>query len=173
MFKVIAAATLAALAWIVPVQAEWRIDQGTAIVSPSETNSTAELLVVSCGDPYLLEIFARGGPVKPVPAASDFEADYFYKPQKVIAVIDGTIFPMSAAGSGAAVVLFAQGTAEQDYLAPVPRSFLGALRGGTSLSIAFDIEPASAADGTPHETYARFPLEGSADALDDALAGCP
>lgn len=161
------------IAPVASAQADWRLDQGTAIVSPSETNSTAELLVVSCGDPYFVEIFARGGPVMPAAAGRASEADYFYKPNKVVAVVDGTVFPMSAAGSGAAVVLFSEGTAEQNYMAPVPDAFIGAVRGGTSLTIAFDIDAANAADGTPHETYVRFPLAGSAAALDDALGGCP
>ena len=110
----------------------------------------------------------------PVPAVPGLAADYFYKPGRVVARVDSTVFAMSAAGSGAAVVLFAEGTAADNYLASVPRAFIEALRGGTTLTLAFDIdEQTGAADGAAHETIARFPLAGSAAVLDAALAGCP
>lgn len=167
------ACALSALTPVAAARAEWMIDQGTAIVSPTETNSTLEVLVISCGDPYLVEVFSRGGPVMPVPAVPGLAAGYFYKPGRIVARIDDAAFAMSAAGSGAAMVLFAEGTAADNYLAPVPRAFVDALRGGTSLTLAFDIaEETTAADGTAHETFARFPLAGSAAVLDAVLAGC-
>ena len=155
-----------------PALAEWMLDNGVAIVAPASNNSTMELLAISCGEPYQVEVYSRGGPVKPDPADDTVETDYFYKPGKVEARVDGRVFPMAAAGSDAAVVLFSQGSAAQSYLADVDRAFIAALRSGTSLTLAFDVTPAAAADGTPHETMAEFPLTGSASALDAALAGC-
>lgn len=155
------------------VKAEWRLDHGVAIVSPVENNSNIELLVVSCGDPYFVEVYARGGPVLPDPGGEEVEADYFYMPGKVQARIDGQVFALTAAGSDAAVVLFGEGTANQSYMAPVPRALVDALRTGTMLTLAFDITgAANATDGTPHETFAQFPLAGSTAALDAALASC-
>jgi hypothetical protein len=157
-----------------PAFAEWRLDNGVAIVSPVNNNSTMELLVVSCGDPYLVEVFSRGGPVRPEIGGENLvEADYFYKSGKVQARIDGRVFSLAAASSDAAVVLFAEGSAGQNYLAPVDSSLIEALRTGTTLTLAFDVTPeTNAADGTPHETVADFPLAGSATVLDAALAPC-
>jgi len=165
--------SLSLLAAAAAAQAEWRLDQGVAIVSPTENNSTMELFAVSCGDPYFVEVYARGGPVRPEPLDETLQADYFYTPGKVQARIDGQVFAMTAAGSDAAVVLFAEGTAAGGYMAPVPKSLIAALRSGASLTLAFDITgDANAVDGTPHETFASFPLSGSAAALDAALASC-
>lgn len=165
-------AALAALVTATPVQAEWLLDNGVAIVSPTANNSTMELLAVSCGDPYALEVYSRGGPVRP-DGGAPVEADYFYKPGKVQARVDGKAFPLAAAGSDAAVVLFAQGSAAQNYMAPIAPAFIEALKAGTTLTLAFDVTPeANAADGTPFETTAEFPLAGSAAVLDAALATC-
>lgn len=157
-----------------PALAEWMLDNGVAIVSPAGNNSTMELLAISCGDPYQVEVYSRGGPVRPDPAGdASAEADYFYKPGKVQARIDGQVFAMTAAGSDAAVVLFSEGTAAQNYMADVDPAFIAALKSGTMLSLAFDVTPqANAADGTPHETVADFPLAGSSAAIDAALATC-
>lgn len=160
-----------ALAAAGPAAAEWRVDNGVAIVAPAATNGTMELLAISCGDPYQVEVYSRGGPVRPEGAAA--EADYFYKPGKVEARIDGAAFALAAAGSDAAVVLFAEGTAAQNHLAPVARAFIEALKDGTVLVLAFDATPEpNAQDDSPHETVAEFPLAGSRAALDEALAGC-
>lgn len=154
-----------------PASAEWRLDNGVAIVAPVNNNSTMELLAVLCGDPVAIEVYSRGGPVKPVTGAE--EADYFYKPGKVEARVDGRAFPMAAAGSDSAVVLFAEGAAAEGYMAPIGPNFIEALRSGRMLTLAFDVTPeANAADGTPFETVADFPLEGSAEALNTALARC-
>ena len=105
-------------------------------------------------------------------AEGEAEADYFYKPGKVQARVDGQVFALSAAASDGAVVLFAEGTPAQDHLAPIGAPFIEALKTGTTLTLAFDVTP-DAIDGNPHETVADFPLAGSAAALDAALAACP
>lgn len=165
-------ATAAALT-ATPAFAEWMLDNGVAIVSPVSNNSTMELLAVSCGDPYMVEVFSRGGPVQPDPAAEGAPADYFYQPGKVEARIDGRAFPLTAAASGAAVVLFSRGTAAQNHMAPIDTAFVDALKDGIMLTLAFDVTPdANAVDGSPYETMADFPLEGSRAVLDEALTGC-
>lgn len=175
--KQLATAGLALLAAAVtsfPAFAEWRVDGGVAIVSPTANNSTMELLAVSCGDPYQIEVYSRGGPVRPDRGdRAAIEADYFYAPGKVEARIDGRVFRLAAAGSDAAVVLFAEGTAAQNHLAPVGASLIEALKGGTLLVLAFDVTPeASTRDGTPHETVAEFPLTRARAVLEEALASC-
>jgi hypothetical protein len=157
-----------------PALAEWQVDNGVAIVSPTANNSTMELLAISCGDPYLVEVYSRGGPVRPeADSAAAAAADYFYMAGKVEARIDGKAFPLAAAGSDAAVVLFAQGRAADNHLAPIGRAFVEALKDGTSLTLAFDVTPeANAQDGTPHETTAEFPLAGSRAVLEEVLASC-
>ena len=150
--------------------AAWLLDNGVAIVSPSRNNSTMELLAVSCGDPYNLEVFSRGGPVRP--ENGNIEAEYFYLPGKVQARIDGQIFALAAAGSDGAVVLFNEGAAAQDYLAPVDAAFIEALKTGSTLTLAFDVTPETDGSG-PYETVAEFPLEGSRNALETALGACP
>lgn len=153
-----------------PSAADWRLDNGVAISEPSQTNSNMELVALMCGDPYQLEIYARGGPV--MPADQEVAADYFYKPGKVLATVDTQSFKLAAAGSDGAVVLFGEGNAAQNYLADLPRALVEALKGGTTLRIAFDVTPARNLDGTPHETVAVFPLDGSRAAIETALAGC-
>jgi hypothetical protein len=153
-----------------PASAEWLLDEGVAIVAPNETNSTIELMAVLCGDPFQIEVYSRGGPV--MPEAAEVPADYFHLPDKVRAVIDGGAFPLAAAGSDAAVVLFAEGSKANGYLAPIRLEFIEALKSGSAMTLGFDITPENAADGTPFETYASFPLEGSRPVLDQGLAGC-
>jgi hypothetical protein len=169
-------ATVAATA---TARAEWQVDNGVAIVAPTANNSTMELLAISCGDPYQVEVYSRGGPVRPDPdtgangGGAAAETDYFYKPGKVEARVDGKRFALAAAGSEAAVVLFMQGKAAQSYLAPVTAAFIDALKDGASLTLAFDVtDAANAQDGTAYETTAEFPLAGSREALEEALASC-
>lgn len=166
--------TVAALALVLasasPASTEWLLDEGVAIVEPAETNSTIELMAVLCGDPFFVEVYSRGGPV--MPEAGDVSAEYFYLPGKVRAVIDGKAFPLAAAGSGAAVVLFAEGAKADNYLAPVRPEFIEALKSGSAMTLGFDITPANAADGSPFETFAMFPLEGARAVLNQALAEC-
>lgn len=175
--KMHAAASLALLAITgsaSPALAEWQVDNGVAIVAPGANNSTMELLAISCGDPYQVEVYSRGGPVRPDTGdGAAVEADYFYMPGRVEARIDGATFPLAAAGSDAAVVLFAQGKAADSHLAPISRAFIEALKGGMLLTLAFDVTPeANAQDGTAHETVAEFPLSGSRAILEEALAPC-
>src|SRR5690606_32265012 len=125
-----------------PARADWMLDGGVAIVSPTGGSSTMELLAVHCGDPYHLEVLSRGGPVRPAGGdEAPVEADYFYKPGKVEARIDGRTFPLVAAASDNAVVLFAEGTAAQNHMAPIDPSLIAALKTGTTLTLAFDVTP--------------------------------
>lgn len=166
-------ALLALTLAVLPASAEWLLDGGVAIVSPTGGNSNMELLAVHCGDPYHVEVLARGGAVAPDAGDTTENADYFYQPGKIEARIGGQAFPLVAAGSDSAVVLFAQGTAAQNYMAPIRQDLIAAMKAGATLTLAFDLTPqANAADGTPHETFAEFPLAGSSAALDTALAGC-
>lgn len=164
------AAAMLLLSLTLPAFAEWRLDEGVAIVEPTETNGTIELLAVLCGDPVQVEIYSRGGPV--MPETGDVPADYFNVPNKVRAVIDGRPFPLAAGGSEAAVVLFAEGSKAEGYLAPIRPDFVEALKSGSAMTLGFDITPENAADGSPFETFAVFPLEGSRAILDQALSSC-
>ena len=156
-----------------PALAEWQVDNGVAIVAPTASNSTMELLAISCGDPYQVEVYSRGGPVRPEGSDASGEADYFYRPGKVEARVDGKTFALAAAGSDAAVVLFMQGRAAQNHLAPIAAAFIDALESGAALTLAFDVtDAANAQDGTAYETTAEFPLAGSREALEEALASC-
>lgn len=168
----IAIALLFGFGFASPAAAQWMLDGGAAIVAPVAGNSNVELLVLSCGDPYRLEVLARGGAVAPGDVTGDAPVDYFYQPGRIVARIDTDTFPLVAAGSDAAVVLYSEGTAAQDYMAAIDPAFVAALRSGSSLTLAFDITPEAAADGTPHETVAEFPLGGSSAILDSALGGC-
>ena len=155
-----------------PAQADWRFEDGVAIATPDQRNtSNIDAVVISCADPYLFEVYADGGPVRP--SSGGTETDYFYQPGKVRADVDGTFFPFVAAGSGEAVVLFAEGSAANDYLGTNDPAFIAALKHGREMRIAFDIvEGGVSADGSPFETYAWFSLSGAAAVLDQALAGC-
>jgi hypothetical protein len=150
--------------------AEWRVDNGLAVVEPAETNSNLQLFAVACGDPFQLELYAENGPV--LPQVWDGPADYFYQPGKIIATIDGRDFPLVAAGSEYAVVLYSEGTVAENHMAPVDRELIRAMRAGATLTFHFDISAANASDGSPYETFARVPLAGAADALGSALAAC-
>jgi hypothetical protein len=165
-----ALAVLLTLAAASPAYAQWRLDEGVAIVEPGETNSNIELLALMCGEPFQLEVYARGGPV--MPADQEVAADYFYKPGMVRATVDAQTFRLTAAGSDGAVVLFGEGSAAQNYMGPLPRPMIEALKGGKVFTLAFDITAAKNADGSPHETVATFPLTGSREAIEQALAGC-
>lgn len=162
--------TLALLAGASAASDEWRLDDGVAIVEPSATNSNMELVAVLCGEPVQIEVYARGGPV--MPADQELAADYFYKPDRVRATVDGQSFKLVAAGSDGAVVLFGQGSAAQNYLGDLPRALIEAMKGGTTLTLGFDITAANNADGSPFETIGVFPLDGSRAAIETALAGC-
>ena len=138
---------LATLLAFVPAaaHADWRLDGGVAIVEPAESNSTVEAMTVLCGDPFFVEIYSRDGPV--MPASGKVAAEYFYLPGKVRALIDGTAYPLAAAGAELAIVLFEEGTEAQSYLAPIRLEFVEALKSGTAVTIGFDITEGNAADG--------------------------
>lgn len=153
-----------------PAHADWRLDGGVAIVEPADSNSTVEAMTVLCGDPFFVEIYSRDGPV--MPAGGTVPAEYFYLPGKVRAVIDGTTYPLAAAGTELAVVLFEEGPEAQSYLAPIRLEFVEALKSGTAVTFGFDITDGKAADGTPFETFVTFRLEGARPILDEALAAC-
>lgn len=172
MTKLAAIASTAALlsAMAMPAHAEWRLDEGVAIVEPGETNSNMELLALSCGDPIQMEVYARGGPV--MPDGQDVQADYFNVPGKVEAVIDGEVFPLAAGGSDSAVVLFQEGQKANGYLDPLGAFFLDRIKAGKSLTLRFDVLPGNGADGSALETFATFPLDGSRAVLDQAFESC-
>lgn len=165
--------TLVLIALAGPAVAEWRLDEGNAIAIPSgRGTSNIEAIVISCQDPYIFEVYAEGGPVRPL--AGGVEVDYFYQPDRIRAVVDGASFPFVAAGSGDAVVLFSEGTAEESYMGNNDPAFIDALKAGVEMRLAFDIvDGATDGDGSAYETYALFPLAGAADALGGALADCP
>jgi hypothetical protein len=169
MKKVVLA--LAMFAASTPVHAEWRLDEGVAIVEPTATNSTVELLALMCGDPVQVELYSRGGPVLP-DADEAAKADYFYLPGKVRALIDGRPYPLAAGASDETVVLYAEGTKAENYMAPLRADFIEAMKSGAVLTLGFDVTPAAGADGSPFETTATFPLDGSRGMIDEALAGC-
>jgi hypothetical protein len=163
-------ATLGAILISAPALAEWRLDEGVAIVEPTQTNSTIELLAVLCGDPVQMELYSRGGPV--MPDGGEGQADYFNLPGKVRAQVDNVPFPLAAGGADETVVLFAEGGKADGYLAPLRPDFIAALKSGKQLTLGFDVTPDKAADGSAFETTATFPLDGAAAIIDQALASC-
>lgn len=152
------------------LSAPWELENGIATTTPSASNSNIVQLEVGCGDPYHLGVFTEHGPV--LGREGTGEADYFYEPGRIQAVIDGAEFPLVAAGSGDAVVLLGEGTAEENYLADLEESFITTIKQGSELLLRFDLSPENAADGTPFETYALFLLPGAEEAIDKALEDC-
>lgn len=163
------AALLCALA--LPASAQWRLDEGVAIVEPTATNGNIELIALSCGDPVHMEVYARGGPVLP-DGDDTAKAEYFYLPGKVRALVDGRPFPLAAGASDETVVLFAEGDKAGNYMAPLRTDFIEAIKSGKELTLGFDVTQANGPDGSPFETMATFPLEGSRGMIDQALSGC-
>lgn len=148
----------------------WELENGLAITRPSVTNSNIVQLEVGCGDPYHLGVFTQHGAVLTKDGLG--EADYFYEPGRIEAVIDGNVFPLVAAGSGDAVILLAEGTKEDNYLADIEESFITTLKEGSELLLRFDVVSENAADGAPFETYAMFLLSGAQPVIDEALLDC-
>lgn len=149
----------------------WENVDGGSMTRPVETNSNVEALYVHCLDGPALDLYAKdGAPV--LPADGSGQADYFYKPGAVRAEIDGKFFPLVAAGSDIAVVLFSEGTAAQNYMAPVDIALFDAMFVGRTLTISLDITPAAAADGSPLETFVRFDLQGAGPFINDAIDPC-
>ena len=152
-------------------ESSWRFEHGAAFAQPSESNSNIFRLEIGCGEPYRLAVYTDRGPV--LPADGQGEGDYFYKPGRIEAEVDGGSFPLVAAGSDDAVVLFGEGTAEQGYMADPDPELLSAIRQGAQLTLLFDITSAANAEtDSPHETFARFPLQGADEVIAQALAGC-
>jgi hypothetical protein len=161
---------LAGAAAVSPALAQWSLDQGTAIVSPSETNSNAELLAVSCGEQVSLEIFARGGAVRP--NDREVQPDYFSRPDRLRVDVDGRPFAIVAEATDAGIALAGKAS-RAGAPKPVDDGLIEALRSGSLLTVAIDaVAGENGPDGSPYETVVRFPLAGSKDAIDAALAGC-
>ncbi|MGE0503146.1 MAG: hypothetical protein AB7I79_20605 [Rhizobiaceae bacterium] len=151
--------------------AAWEKIEGGVSARPVETNSNVEALLVHCLEGPAIDLYARdGGPV--LPADRPAPAEYFYLPGLVVADVDGRTFPLVAAGSDIAVILFSEGAAEQNYMAPVDRALLEAMATGTALTIRFDITTDAAPDGSPHETFIRFDLADATALINEAVAAC-
>ncbi|EKF18065.1 hypothetical protein [Nitratireductor pacificus] len=156
-----------------PARAEWRLENGVAMATPDGGNSNITRLLIECGTPFNLLVYASGGPVLPV-AGGGGEADYFYQPHRIEAEIDGQRFPLAAAGSDDAVVLTGQGAEANGYLADLDRALLDLLRQGRHLTLAFDVTPEPNAEtDSPFETFARFSLDGADPVIGSALRDCP
>ncbi|MEI5680892.1 MULTISPECIES: hypothetical protein [unclassified Mesorhizobium] len=154
-----------------PALAAWQeIDGGISSV-PNETNSTIQAVVLHCVDGAAIDVYSGGdGTIKP--AAGGEVVDYFYKPGFIRADVDGSTFPMVAAGSGDAVVLFSEGKEAESYMAPLDDALIGALTAGKLLTLAFDLNPTTAADGSTFETFATFDLDGHGETIRKAVGNC-
>lgn len=151
--------------------ADWETSDGTAFTHVDETNSTIVALSVQCDGEMNLEVFsANDGPI--LNSALGATGDFHYQPGKVQGEIDGETFPLAAAGSEWSTVIFAEGDASDNYLAPLSAPFVAALRRGNSLVLRFNLVPDRAADGSPFETMARFSLQGAAAAMDSTGQAC-
>lgn len=152
--------------------AAWESTEGGAVARPRETNTTILGISVHCVEGPVIAVYSKDdGPVLPAgdPKAT---ADYFYRPGAVRALVDGKAFPLAAAGSDDAVVLFTEGEEAHSYLAPLDLGLIAAMRGGKSLSLEFDITAAKAGDGTALESFARFDLAGASTAIGAAVKAC-
>ncbi len=152
-------------------ESSWKLEHGAAFAAPSESNSNIYRLEIGCGEPYRLAVYTDNGPV--LTADGQGADDYFYKPRRIEAEVDGSTFPLVAAGSDDAVVLFGEGTAEQGFMADPDPDLLAAIRRGAELTLFFDVTSAPNGEtDSPYETFARFPLQGSGEVIAQALAGC-
>ena len=165
------ASFLIALLTTAPALAGWDKVDGGVTAKPVETNSTIEALHIHCLEGPAIDLYSKDlGPVRPLEGGT--EADYFYKPGMISADVDGQKFPMVAAGSDEAVVLFSQGEEAKGYLAPVDRALFAAMAAGQMLTLSFDISPAAGADGSNLETFARFDLAGGGALIGEAVKAC-
>ncbi|MXN63403.1 hypothetical protein GR183_00670 [Stappia sp. GBMRC 2046] len=150
---------------------DWETVSDTAFTRVMETNSTMVALAVQCADEMKLEIYAANdGPI--FHADTGETSEFQYQPGKVVALVDGEAFPLAAAGAEATTVLFSEGSEAQNYLAPISPPLAAALRSGGTLELRFDLLPDSAPDGSPHETFGRFSLDGAAEAMDSTGPYC-
>lgn len=173
MRTLLALSPTAALLTLTPAfaQVAWVAVEGGVTAKPNWTNSTIEMIMLHCMDGPALDVYSRNdGPVLP-DDGKDHVADYFYRQAGVRGVVDGMRFPLSAAGSDIAVVIFAEGTEAENYLAPLDPAFVRAITYGSQLTLAFDVTPEPGPDGSPFETWATFPLEGASEIIEGAL-GC-
>ena len=153
-------------------QAAWETTEGGAVSRPAETNTTIIGISVHCVEGPVIAVYSKdNGPVLPA-AGPKAQADYFYKSGAVRAVVDGKAFPLAAAGSDDAVVLFSEGAEAQSYLAPLDLKLIAAMRGGKQLALEFDITSAKAGDGNVLESSARFDLTGAGKAIGAAVKPC-
>ena len=165
------ASFLIAMLTAAPALAGWEKVDGGVTAKPAETNSTIEALHIHCLEGPAIDLYSQDlGPVRPLEGGA--EADYFYKPGMISADVDGQKFPMVAAGSDEAVVLFSQGEEAKGYLAPVDRALFAAMAAGKMLTLSFDISPAAGADGSNLETFARFDLAGAGALIGEAVKAC-
>jgi hypothetical protein len=166
------ASFLIAMLTAAPALAGWDKVDGGVTSKPVETNSTIEALHIHCLEGPAIDLYSRDlGPVRSLEGGSA-EADYFYKPGMISADVDGQKFPLVAAGSDEAVVLFSEGEEAKGYLAPLDRALFAAMASGKMLMLSFDISPAKGPDGSAHETFARFDLTGAGTLIGDAVKGC-
>jgi hypothetical protein len=166
------ASFLIAMLTTAPALAGWDKVDGGVTGKPVETNSTIEALHIHCLEGPAIDLYSRDlGPVRPLEGGG-VEADYFYKPGMISADVDGQKFPMVAAGSDEAVVLFSQGEEAKGYLAPVDRALFAAMAAGQMLTLSFDILPAAGAAGSKLETFARFDLADAGALIGDAVKAC-
>ena len=154
-----------------PAMAGWEKIDGGVTAKPDETNATIEAIYIHCLDGPAIDVYSRDlGPVQPLDGA--VEPDYFYKPGVVRADVDGKQFPLTAAGSDDAVVLFSEGSEAQSYLKPIDTALIDAMAAGRTLTLSFDISPARGADGSGLETFARFDLAGAGALISEAVKAC-
>jgi hypothetical protein len=154
-----------------PAMAGWEKIDGGVTAKPDETNATIEAIHVHCLDGPAIDVYSRDlGPVRPLDGGA--EADYFYKPGMVRADVDGKQFPLAAAGSDDAVVLFSQGSEAQSFLKPIDPALIDAMAAGRTLTLSFDISSAKGADGSGLETFARFDLAGAGALIGEAVKPC-
>ena len=108
-----------------PAIAGWEKVDGGVTAKPDETNSTIEAMHIHCLEGPAIDVYSHDlGPVRPLDGGA--EPDYFYKPGMISADVDGKQFPLVAAGSDDAVVLFSQG---ERGARPISSRSTGAVRG--------------------------------------------
>jgi hypothetical protein len=155
-----------------PAHAAWVEKYGGAFAEPTETNSTILGIMLHCVDGAVLDVYSKDdGPALPADGSAT-EADYFYKAGAVRAEVDGKAFPLAAAGSDIAVVLFSEGEEEKSYLTPLYAEVIDALAAGKTLTLSFDVSSTNGPDGSPFDTWARFDLTGATKLIYEATASC-
>ncbi|WP_019171344.1 hypothetical protein [Pseudaminobacter salicylatoxidans] len=159
------------LLFVQPALAEWKpLDDGVTS-APSDTNSTIQAIVLHCVDGAVIDVYSGGdGTIRPL-SGGEVE-DFFYKPGFIRAVVDDQVFPIVAAGSGDAVVLFSEGEKQDGYQAPLDPALVAALGTGELLTLNFDLNPTTGSDGSTFESFASFDLTGGGQLIRDAIGNC-